>query len=315
MLDFLDSPNNPRQTGNLGGSMLNNIPVSKVLTFLSALKWRKVNSARPWGPDVTVATNVVEAPQVKIDAPTSIDSSNYPEALTSTLLSVGVDPLKFGRMGISYSVNYDQHDATVGGAGANSADHWRYVAALASLWEKLDEVVIEGSTGNSNQFNGLKALAGSNVFSSSGTTASAIHFDIAKMIANVASLGQGGTALVGNDLAQRLLTAAFDGGRTEYGPGPMGGLIPFFDKVPFLRASVSNEDDVTDIYCVNLSSLYMFHTSGTRNTFGFSHRATDKTGTVPLSAASEHIVYGGHALNVTNDNAVWYGSGFDVSLL
>ncbi|MDF1665543.1 MAG: hypothetical protein P1V97_27535, partial [Planctomycetota bacterium] len=220
---------NIHYSGDLCDGILNNDPVTKVLTFLRALIWKKANGARPWGPGATVETNVVEAPRVKINERTPIDSSNYPEALLSTLVSVGVDPLKFGRLGISYSVNYDQHDATMGAGGANNADHWRYVAAMASLWEKLDEVVIEGSTGNTNEFDGLKALAGANKFTSTAASSADIHDEIAKIIANVASAGQGGTALVGNDLAQRALTAAYDGGRTEYGPGPMGGLIPFFD--------------------------------------------------------------------------------------
>ena len=313
MLENFHGMDSPYNTGMLGGSLLQSVPLDSVLTFLGAIKWTKVDEARPWSPGGSVLTDVVEAQQVKIDQVTPINSSNYPEALLSTLVSSELDPLKFGRMGISYNINYDQHDATVRGVGANSAGHWRYLAALASLWTKLDSLVIEGNASNTNEFNGLKLL-GSNTFASSGTSAANTRSDIAKIIANAASAGQGGTALVGNDQAQRLLTDAYDGGRTEYGPGPLGGLIPFFDKVPFLRASVAtNGSNLTDIYCVNLASIVMFYTSGSRDTLGFNHRSNDRTGTVPLSAATEHIVYGGHALNVTNESAVQYVNSVNVA--
>lgn len=313
MLHEFHDMDSPFNTGMLGGSMLQSVPLDRVLTFLAAIKWVKVDSARPWSPGGTVSLEVVEAQQVKVDQIYDLTLSNYPDALQSVLESDGLNPLKFGRIGSSYSINFDQLDATILSVGANDPRRWRYLAALATCWKALDTQSIEGDNSSTNEFDGLSNLV-TNASNSAGTSAANTRSDVAKALANVASAGKGATALIGNAEVQRLFTEAFDGGRTEYGPGPSGGLIPFFDKVPFLRANVAISTNLTSFYAVDLQSLVMFHTSGSKETLGFELHSTDEiAGSAPRAAETENVVYGGHALNICNESAVYAINAVDVS--
>lgn len=305
---------------SLEGSIYTNPLIQDLWVLLKALPWFKIDCAQPWmAGSPNADSEAVVSPKFAIDGPTAIDTAEFPTTLLAKQVTDDVDPQVFGRIGMTFDIPFNQWDATIRASGGNNPLSWRMATAMASCISTVNNQFIHGDADNTNEFNGLLtiATANENVISPSGATAADTRFDIAKLIACVSSMGRGATALVGNKEAQQLLTQIFDNGSTMYGPGPDGcDLIPFYNGVPFFRADVNNVDGsptTTSVLAINTRDCRALHTSGTASTFGFEHRSVENiSGSVPRSAATNHIIYGGHSLDVTSPGAVYALTDVDV---